>query len=62
ELGSDQARLRRERLQDVLARLAVGASVTAGGVAVAVNGEIIRADPVLHDGDEVALLPPVSGG
>jgi molybdopterin converting factor subunit 1 len=31
-------------------------------VAVAVNREYAKADEVLRDGDEVALLPPVSGG
>jgi molybdopterin converting factor small subunit len=31
-------------------------------MAVAVNREYARAEDVLHDGDEVALLPPVSGG
>jgi MoaE-MoaD fusion protein len=31
-------------------------------VAVAVNREYANADAALHDGDEVALLPPVSGG
>ena len=31
-------------------------------VAVAVNQEYARASDVLKDGDEVALLPPVSGG
>ena len=31
-------------------------------LAVAVNREYARASAVLHDGDEVALLPPVSGG
>jgi molybdopterin converting factor subunit 1 len=31
-------------------------------LAVAVNQEYARADDVLHDGDEVAMLPPVSGG
>jgi molybdopterin converting factor subunit 1 len=29
---------------------------------VAVNWEYVRPDYVLHDRDEVALLPPVSGG
>jgi molybdopterin converting factor subunit 1 len=56
--------------------LAEGASVAellevhrglAGGpvwdsIAVAVNQEYARAEDVLKDGDEVALLPPVSGG
>jgi molybdopterin converting factor small subunit len=31
-------------------------------LAVAVNQEYVDAGWVLHDGDEVALLPPVSGG
>ena len=31
-------------------------------IAVAVNQEYAKTSDVLHDGDEVALLPPVSGG
>ena len=31
-------------------------------IAVAVNQEYARSEDVLKDGDEVALLPPVSGG
>jgi molybdopterin converting factor subunit 1 len=31
-------------------------------VAVAVNQEYARGEDLLRDGDEVALLPPVSGG
>jgi molybdopterin synthase catalytic subunit len=33
-----------------------------GSIAVSVNAEYARRDATLHDGDEVALLPPVSGG
>jgi len=29
---------------------------------LAVNHEVVRPDVVLREGDEVALLPPVSGG
>ncbi len=32
------------------------------GIAVGVNAEYAQAARVLHDGDEVGLLPPVSGG
>ena len=32
------------------------------GLKMAVNGEMSALDTVLHDGDELALLPPVSGG
>ena len=34
----------------------------AKGLKIAVNGEMSALDTVLHDGDELALLPPVSGG
>ena len=34
----------------------------AGSIACAVNQEYALASAVLHDGDEVGLLPPVSGG
>ena len=33
-----------------------------GHLAVAQDGVIVRADDVLRDGAELALLPPVSGG
>ena len=32
------------------------------GIAVSVNAEFASASKLLHDGDEVGLLPPVSGG
>ena len=32
------------------------------GIAVGVNAEYAQAGQILHDGDEVGLLPPVSGG
>ena len=32
------------------------------GIAISVNAEYATASQVLHDGDEVGLLPPVSGG
>lgn len=33
-----------------------------GGEAVALNGRITRGDPELAEGDEIVVLPPVSGG
>src|ERR1700729_1124248 len=39
-----------------------GAHPVWSALAVAVNREYATASAVLHDGDEVALLPPVSGG
>jgi molybdopterin converting factor small subunit len=29
---------------------------------ISVNNEIINIDPILKDGDEVALMPPFAGG
>jgi molybdopterin synthase catalytic subunit len=40
-----------ERLTDLLAR-----------ARVAVGGDFAAADTVLHNGDEIAFLPPMSGG
>ena len=34
----------------------------AGSLSAAVNTEYAKMDTELHDGDEVAFLPPVSGG
>jgi len=42
--------------------MASGLESVWGSLAVAVNREYASADAVLRDGDEVALLPPVSGG
>ena len=53
------------RVQDVLlyyARQAPRFQAMLPSLAISVNQEYSAADRVLHDGDEVALLPPVSGG
>jgi molybdopterin converting factor small subunit len=49
---------------DLLALLRDGVSDLPvwSSLAVAVNREYATLDSPLHDGDEVALLPPVSGG
>jgi molybdopterin converting factor subunit 1 len=33
-----------------------------GSIMYAVNAEYVEPDHPLHDGDELALIPPVSGG
>jgi molybdopterin converting factor subunit 1 len=51
------------RVRDLLTQLL--AQVPALGAArglVAVNQVYVDPEVVLHDGDEVALIPPVSGG
>ena len=48
---------------ELLARLSEGRSAAMlRGIAVSVNAEYATADKLLHEGDEVGLLPPVSGG
>jgi molybdopterin synthase catalytic subunit len=50
---------------DLLANLSgrhSGPAAALSGIAVSVNAEYARAARVLSDGDEVGLLPPVSGG
>jgi molybdopterin converting factor subunit 1 len=49
-------------LLEVHRRRAKGPAPVWDSIAVAVNQEYARAADVLKDGDEVALLPPVSGG
>jgi molybdopterin converting factor subunit 1 len=34
----------------------------SGSLLYSVNAEYVAADHALHDGDEVAFIPPVSGG
>jgi molybdopterin synthase catalytic subunit len=48
------------RVGDVWAKLGLGDE--PGGLLYAVNREYASPDDALHDGDEVALIPPVSGG
>ena len=49
-------------LLEVHRRRATGQEALWNSIAVAVNQEYALAEDVLKDGDEVALLPPVSGG
>jgi molybdopterin synthase sulfur carrier subunit len=51
--------------QGALAHLATAhpqLAAPAGSIAFAVNREHAAPDAALHDGDELALLPPVAGG
>jgi MoaE-MoaD fusion protein len=62
----EQAGWSRRELDDVARVADVWAALDLGdepdGLLYAVNKEYADRDRVLHDGDEVALIPPVSGG
>lgn len=49
-------------LADDLVRRYPPLAPLAPALALAVGGAVVARDHVLADGDEVALLPPVSGG
>lgn len=50
-------RVLRERLSETAYR-----AISAENVRLAVNQELIPATATLQDGDEVAFLPPITGG
>lgn len=47
---------------DAIARLHPPIAIYLPRVSSAVNREYVRSEHVLRDGDELALIPPVSGG
>jgi molybdopterin synthase sulfur carrier subunit len=51
-------------LRDVLAgeNAALAEALLGVGVQAAVNKTLARGDPALAEGDEIAFLPPMSGG
>jgi molybdopterin synthase sulfur carrier subunit len=51
-------------LRDLLARedAALGEALAGRGVQAAVNKALTRGDVALNPGDEIAFLPPMSGG
>jgi molybdopterin synthase catalytic subunit len=70
-LGSDAALIELEdgaTIADLMLKLAADPrhggrlELQLAGIAVGVNAEYATATRILRDGDEVALLPPVSGG
>ncbi len=40
----------------------IAALIKEKKIMVSVNYEVVSPDAVVHDGDEIALLPPFSGG
>ncbi len=56
------------RVADVIAALRQSQPAVARpldgrrGLLIAVNQQVVKTDARLHDGDELAFLPPVTGG
>ena len=53
-----------DQLSDIISKTApkMGAIIREKKVMISVNQEMACADTIIHDGDEVAFLPPFSGG
>jgi molybdopterin synthase sulfur carrier subunit len=71
EVGCDELNLSLgddSHLADIISKVAEDhgehcrAVLTAENVKIAVNQELITGNPVISNGDEVAFLPPVTGG
>lgn len=52
------------KLADIIAATqpTIGAMVKEKKVAISVNHDIVPLNTIVRDGDEIALLPPFSGG
>jgi len=53
-----------DQLSDIISKTApkMGEMIREKKVLVSINQEIASVDTIIHDGDEVAFLPPFSGG
>ena len=53
-----------QKLADILATTTpqIGEMIQGKKILVSVNQDVATLDTVIHDGDEVAFLPPFSGG
>jgi molybdopterin converting factor subunit 1 len=53
-----------DQLSDIISKTApkMGAVIREKKVMISVNQEMASADTIIRDGDEIAFLPPFSGG
>jgi molybdopterin converting factor subunit 1 len=53
-----------DQLSDIISKTApkMGEMIRDKKVLISVNQEMASVDTIIHDGDEVAFLPPFSGG
>ena len=59
-----QSSISMDQLSDIISKTSpkMGSIIRDNKIMISVNQEMADADTVIHDGDEVALLPPFSGG
>jgi molybdopterin converting factor subunit 1 len=59
-----QSSISMDQLSDIISKTSpkMGAIIRDNKIMISVNQEMADADTVIHDGDEVAFLPPFSGG
>jgi sulfur-carrier protein len=59
-----QSPISMDQLSDIISKTSpkMGDIIRDNKIMISVNQEMADADTVIHDGDEVAFLPPFSGG
>jgi molybdopterin converting factor subunit 1 len=59
-----QSSISMDQLSDIISKTSpkMGDIIRENKIMISVNQEMADADTVIHDGDEVAFLPPFSGG
>lgn len=59
-----QSSISMDELSDIISKTSpkMGDIIRDNKIMISVNQEMADADTVIHDGDEVAFLPPFSGG
>ncbi|MFT4577354.1 MAG: molybdopterin synthase sulfur carrier subunit [Nitrospinales bacterium] len=59
-----QSSISMDQLSDIISKTSpkMGEIIRDNKIMISVNQEMADADTVIHDGDEVAFLPPFSGG
>ncbi len=59
-----QSAISMDQLSDIISKTSpkMGDIIRDNKIMISVNQEMADADTVIHDGDEVAFLPPFSGG
>ena len=59
-----QSSISMDQLSDIISKTSpkMGDIIRDNKIMISVNQEMADADTIIHDGDEVAFLPPFSGG